>query len=89
MRLEKEIKFYKNLRCKFFQDINSLLPSQIGGQPEEMHLMIKPIKNINSLSRYNVIKFVNAIYSKIDDYKANNLIDKVFYNSQDPVYIQD
>ena len=49
--------------------------------------MIKPIKNINSLSRYNVIKFVNAIYSKIDDYKDDNLIDKGFYNSQDPVYI--
>lgn len=84
---KRRIKFYKNLGCKFLHGINYLLPSQIGGQPEEMHLMIKPIKNINSLSRYNVIKFVNAIYSKIDDYKDDNLIDKVFYNSQDPVYI--
>lgn len=66
---KRRIKFYKNLGCKFLNGINYLLPSQIGGQPEEVYLMIKPIKNINSLPRYNVIKFVNAIYLKAYDYK--------------------
>ena len=79
---KRRIKFYKISVANFFMALTTCFPSQIGGQPEEMHLMIKPIKNINSLSRYNVIKFVNAIYSKIYDYKADNLIDKVFYNSR-------
>ena len=83
------IKFYKNLGCKFLHGINYLLPSQIGGQPEEMYLMIKPIKNIKSLSKFDIFKIVNAIYSKIDDYKTDILIDKVFYNTPDLIYIQD
>lgn len=85
---KRRIKFYKTLGCKFLNGINYLLPSQIGGHPEEMYLMIKPIKNINSLSRDNVFEFVDAIYSKIYDYKSENLTDKVFYNSPDPIPIE-
>ena len=83
------IKFYKNLGCKFLHGINYLLPSQLGGQPEEMYLMIKQIKNIKSLSKFDIFKIVNAIYSKIDDYKTDILIDKVFYKTPDLIYIQD
>ncbi len=86
---KNRIKFYINLDCKFLHGINYLAPSQIGGQPEEMYLMIKPIKNIKSLSKYDVFKIVNAIYSKIYDHKRDNLIDKVFYNSPDIIYIKD
>jgi len=86
---KRRIKFYKNLGCKFLNGINYLLPSQIGGHPEEMYLMIKPIKNINSLSRNDVSKFVGAIYSKMYFSKTNDLIDKVFYNSPDLIHIQE
>ena len=86
---KRRIKFYKNLGCKFINGINYLLPSQIGGSPEEMYLMIKPIKNINSLSRNDVSKFVNTIYSKIYFCKSDDLIDKVFYKSPDLLPIQD
>lgn len=85
---KRRIKFYKNLGCKCLNGINYLLPSQIGGHPEEMYLMIKPIKNINSLSRDNVFEFVNAIYSKIYNYKSENLTNKVFYNSPHPIPIE-
>jgi GNAT superfamily N-acetyltransferase len=86
---KNRIKFYINLGCKFLHGINYLLPSQIGGQPEEMYLMIKPIKNIKSLSKFDIFKIVKAIYSNIYDYKTDNLIDKVFYNTPDLIYIQD
>ena len=51
--------------------------------------MIKPIKNIKSLLKFDIFKIVNVIYSKIDDYKTDILIDKVFYNTPDLIYIQD
>lgn len=86
---KRRIKFYKNLGCKFINGINYLLPSQIRESPEEMYLMIKLIKNINSLSRDDVSKFVTAIYSNIYFCKSDDLIDKVFYKSPDPMPIQD
>lgn len=85
---KRRIKFYKKLGCKFLNGINYLLPSQIGRNPEEMYLMIKPITNINSLSRNEVSKFVDAIYSKIYFYNSNDLIDKVFDNSPDLIPIR-
>jgi hypothetical protein len=51
--------------------------SHYGVEPEEMHLMIKPLTDIRQVSKASVIRLVRAIYSTIYQYPHDDLLHKI------------
>ncbi|MGC2570469.1 MAG: GNAT family N-acetyltransferase [Candidatus Nitrosopolaris sp.] len=75
---KNRISFYTLLGSKVLVGVNYLLPPlHYGVEPEEMHLMIKPLTNIRQLSKASVIRFVRAIYSTIYEYPHDDLLHKI------------
>jgi len=83
--LEEEIKarkdrirFYARMGAKNLGGVNYLLPPIIYGiEPEEMHIMIKPINEIDYLPKEYILQYIEAIHSTIYHYQATDLLDIV------------
>jgi hypothetical protein len=78
LRRKDRIRFYAKLGAKVLDGVNYLLPSQNGGRPEEMYLIMVPLTEIHSLPKRSVIQYVSAIYPTIYQYKNNDLLNTVF-----------
>jgi GNAT superfamily N-acetyltransferase len=75
---KNRIGFYNKLGAKLLDKVNYLLPPIYpSNKEEEMYLMIKPIKKIYYLSKEQVIRYINIIYSTIYKYYDNDLLDKI------------
>ena len=68
---------------------NYLLPVQVDGNAEEMHLMIKPSKNITRISKKSIIAFIDSVYTDVYDYRKVNLLNKTSANLPDVIDIKE
>jgi hypothetical protein len=74
---KKRIKFYLQLGGKILDGVNYLLPPlRYGVDPEEMYLIMRPLKQINYLSKQSIIAFIEAIYSTLYQYQGKDLLYK-------------
>lgn len=74
---KKRIKFYLQLGGKILDDVNYLLsPITIGVDPREMYLIMRALKQINYLSKQNIIAFIEAVYSTLYQYQGKDLLYK-------------
>lgn len=69
------IRFYAKLGVKVLDGVHYLLPPQHGTSPEDMYLMILPLKEMRSLSKETVLQYIKNIYLKIYQYEGNDLLD--------------
>jgi GNAT superfamily N-acetyltransferase len=68
------IKFYMNLGGKILDGVRYLLPLlQYGIDPEEMYLIVRPLKQIRSLSKGCTLAYIGAIYTTIYQYQDKDL----------------
>ena len=86
---KNRISFYTLLGSKVLVGVNYLLPPlHYGVEPEEMHLMIKPLTDIRQLSKASVIRFVRAIYSTIYEYPHDDLLHKITKEMQAKIMLR-
>ncbi|MGH9923011.1 MAG: GNAT family N-acetyltransferase [Nitrososphaerales archaeon] len=81
------IKFYDRLGVKTLRDVYYLLPPQSGTEPEEMYLMILPLKTIDYLPKSVVLLYIDSIYSRIYQYHKTDLLDIVASRLPDKIKI--
>jgi len=75
---KNRIRFYMKLGGKILEGVRYLLPPlQNGMDPEEMYLMIRPLKRIHFLSKEHTLAYIQAIYSTIYQYKKKDLLYKI------------
>jgi len=86
---KRRINFYTRLGVKVLEGVNYLLPSQNGDNLEEMHLMMRALAKVNSLSNVLVFEYISAIYSTIYQYENNDLLTKLFGSLPPIVYLRD
>jgi GNAT superfamily N-acetyltransferase len=85
---KNRIRFYFKLGVKLLDKVNYLLPPIYpSNKEEEMYLMIKPLKKICYLSKEQVIRYINIIYSTIYKYYGNDLIDKISSNIDEKIML--
>ncbi|MGB7664743.1 MAG: GNAT family N-acetyltransferase [Nitrososphaeraceae archaeon] len=89
LRRERRIQFYSRLGVKVLKGVNYLLPVQVDGNAEEMHLMIKPSKNITRISKKSIIAFIDSVYTDVYDYRKVNLLNKTSANLPDVIDIKE
>ena len=80
---------YSNLGVKVLKGVNYLLPIQVDGDVEEMHLMIKLSKNVTSISRKSIAHFINSVYTDVYDYRKTDLLRRTITNLPDVIDIQE
>jgi GNAT superfamily N-acetyltransferase len=86
---KNRIRFYNKLGVKLMDKVNYLLPPIYpSNKEEEMYLMIKPIKKICYLSKEQVIRYINIIYSTIYKYYDNDLLDKISSNIDEKIILR-
>jgi GNAT superfamily N-acetyltransferase len=86
---KNRIGFYNKLGVKLLDKVNYLLPPIYpSNKEEEMYLMIKPIKKIYYLSKEQVIRYINIIYSTIYKYYDNDLLDKISSNIAEKIILR-
>jgi GNAT superfamily N-acetyltransferase len=72
------IRFYIREGAKILDGVDYLLPPiQNEMKPELMYLMIKTVNEIIYLSKESVIQYIDAIYSKIYQYRSSDLLDRI------------
>ena len=63
-----------NLGGKILDGVRYLLPLlQYGIDPEEMYLIVRPLKQIRSLSKGCTLAYIGAIYTTIYQYQDKDL----------------
>jgi len=86
---KNRIGFYNKLGVKLLDKVNYLLPPIYSSiKEEEMYLLIKPIKKIYYLSKEQVIRYINIIYSTIYKYYDNGLLDKISSNIPEKIILR-
>jgi GNAT superfamily N-acetyltransferase len=86
---KNRIGFYNKLGVKLLDKVNYLLPPIYpSNKEEEMYLLIKPIKEIYYLSKDQVIRYINIIYSTIYKYYDNDLLDKISSNIDEKIILR-
>lgn len=88
---KNRIGFYNKLGVKLLDKVNYLLPPIYPSnkeEVEEMYLLIKPIKEIYYLSKEQVIRYINIIYSTIYKYYDNDLLDKISSNIAEKIILR-
>jgi GNAT superfamily N-acetyltransferase len=86
---KNRIGFYNKLGVKLLDKVNYLLPPIYpSNKEEEMYLLIKPIKEIYYLSKDQVIRYINIIYSTIYKYYDNDLLDKISSNIAEKIILR-
>jgi hypothetical protein len=86
---KKRIQFYSRLGVKILKGVNYLLPLQNNGDIEEMYLMIKPSKNVTSMTKESVADFIHSVYVKVYDYKETDLLTKTITKLPDVIGIEE
>jgi len=75
---KNRIKFYTALGAKILDGVEYLLPPlQSAVEPEKMYLMIRPLREMEHLSKQSFVRYINAIYSTIYHYHEHDLLDKI------------
>jgi GNAT superfamily N-acetyltransferase len=86
----KRINFYKQLGVKNLEGVNYLLPPlQPNSQTEEMYMMIRPVMKTLYLSKESTTGVIDAIYSRIYEYKDGNLLDTVVHRIPEKIFLRD
>jgi GNAT superfamily N-acetyltransferase len=86
---KNRIRFYNKLGVKLLDKVNYLLPPIYSSiKEEEMYLLIKPIKKIYYLSKEQVIRYINTIYSTIYKYYDNDLLDRISSNIAEKIILR-
>jgi hypothetical protein len=52
-------------------------PLQSGSDPEDMYLVMRPLKEIDYLSKESVVKYIDAIYTTIYQYQGHDLLAEI------------
>jgi GNAT superfamily N-acetyltransferase len=87
---KNRIRFYVNIGAKVLERVNYLLPPiQHGIEPEEMYLMIKPLNEIQHLTKESVLQYIKAIYSTIYKYHNEELLDKISRDLPSRIMLKD
>lgn len=86
---KKRIQFYSRLGVKVLKGVDYLLPLQRDKDIEEMYLMIKPSKNVTSMTKENVADFIHSVYVNVYDYKETDLLAKTITNLPEIVEIEE
>lgn len=78
---KKRISFYSRLGANLLKDVNHfLIPQQGYDNLELVHLMIKPYGEMHSLTKKQVLEYINSIYKKIYRYDKEDVIKKIEKN---------
>jgi GNAT superfamily N-acetyltransferase len=88
-RRKNRIQFYSRLGVKMLKGVNYLLPLQIGGDLEEMYLMIKPSKDMAWISKRRIADFIDSVYTDVYDYRKPDLLGKTIANLPDIINIEE
>ena len=72
---EDRIRFYTKLGAKVLAGVHYLLPPQHGRQPEEMYLMIVPLKKIRYVSKDTLVEYIRDIHSNVYQYESDDLLE--------------
>jgi len=87
---KNRMKFYMSLRAKILDGVDYLLPPlQHGLAPEEMYLILRPLKVIQYMPKQSVIRYIRAIYFTIYDYHCHDLLDKISQNLPAKIMLHD
>lgn len=79
----KRINFYLNRGSKILENIHYLFPLPDHKTTETMYLMIKPVNNINFLSKEFVMNFIKSLYFSFYDYSAGkSALNTIFENTR-------
>jgi GNAT superfamily N-acetyltransferase len=90
LRRKRRLQFYSRLGVKVLKGVNYLLPIQVNGDAaEEMYLMIKPSKNITSISKKSIVNFIDSVYTDVYDYRKDDLLSKTSANLPDVINIEE
>ena len=86
---KKRIQFYSRLGVKVLKGVDYLLPLQRDRGIEEMYLMIKPSKNVTSMTKESLADFIHSVYVNVYDYKETDLLTKTVTNLPEIVEIEE
>jgi GNAT superfamily N-acetyltransferase len=86
---KKRIQFYSRLGVKVLKGVDYLLPLQRDKGIEEMYLMIKPSKNVTSMTKESLADFIHSVYVNVYDYKETDLLTKTVTNLPEIVEIEE
>jgi GNAT superfamily N-acetyltransferase len=86
---KKRIQFYSRLGVRVLKGVDYLLPLQRDKDKEEMYLMLKPSKNVTSMTKESVADFIHSVYVNVYDYKETDLLTKTVTNLPEIVEIEE
>jgi len=86
---KKRIQFYSRLGVKVLKGVDYLLPLQRDRGIEEMYLMIKPSKNVTSMTKESLADYIHSVYVNVYDYKETDLLTKTVANLPEIVEIEE
>jgi len=86
---KKRIQFYSRLGVRVLKGVDYLLPLQRDKDKEEMYLMLKPSKNVTSMTKESVADFIHSVYANVYDYKETDLLTKTVTNLPEIVEIEE
>jgi hypothetical protein len=75
---KNRVQFYMQLGAKILDGVDYILPPlQSESEPENMYLVMRPLKNIDFLSKESILQYISSMYSIIYQYQSNHILEKI------------
>ena len=75
---KNRVQFYMQLGAKILDGVDYILPPlQSESVPENMYLVMRPLKNIDFLSKESILQYISSIYSIIYQYQSDDILEKI------------